>query len=276
MDWRSACGAALAALLVTPAAFAHGAFDTPGALWPGLLATLLLTGAWMLYGAGSLRRPPRTGHAMLFHGTALLAALTLFGPMDAWAEESLAAHMTQHMLLIVVIAPLWVLARPWPQWYASIGRRRLAGVGVLTELLRRPLLAATLHGAALWIWHAPRPYMVAVGNPWWHIAEHLCFLLSAGVFWWAVLRAAPGREPRALLALLFTLMHTGLLGALLTFAREPLYRDSYALADQQLAGLIMWVPCGLAYLLAAAWLGARWMRRLSRRTGVGTARRTLR
>jgi cytochrome c oxidase assembly factor CtaG len=203
----------------------------------------------------------------LFQAGVALAWLAMFGPLDEWAEDNAAWHMTQHMLLMLAIAPLWALARPLPQWRALFG----APIGRLWRLplrtVRRPLFAALLHGALIWLWHAPRPYRLALEQPWWHLVEHACFLFSAWLFWWAVLRAAPRRQGEALLALLFTSMHTGLLGALLTFARLPLYRDTGSFGDQQLAGLLMWVPGGVIYLGAACWCGQRWLRRLWLRRG---------
>lgn len=234
---------------------------------PALLTTLLLLAAWLAYVVGSRRVPAR--RAGLFHLTAMLALLVLVGPFDKWAATSAALHMVQHMLLMVVIAPLWVLARPLPQWRASVGgRARWLWIGAL-RAASMPLTMALIHGAMIWFWHAPRPYMLALDNPWWHALEHACFLFSAGLFWWAVLHPGAPARGRAMLALLFTLMHTGLLGALLTFATTPLYRDATDLSDQQLAGLIMWVPGGMIYLIAAGWCGHLWMRHLWRRAAHG-------
>lgn len=234
---------------------------------PALLTALLLVAAWLAYVAGGRRVAPR--RAGLFHLATTLALLALVGPFDAWAGTSAALHMAQHMVLMVVIAPLWVLARPLPQWRASVGERaRWLWIGAL-QGARRPLTMALIHGALIWFWHAPRPYMLAVDNPWWHMLEHAGFLVSAGLFWWAVLHPRAAARGRAMLALLLTLVHTGLLGALLTFARTPLYRDATDLYDQQLAGLIMWVPGGLAYLIAAVWCGHLWMRHLWRRAAHG-------
>jgi putative membrane protein len=233
---------------------------------PALLTGLLLIAAWLVYLTGCLRIAPRVGRAWLFHGAAALAALALLGPLDDWAKTGAALHMAQHMLLMGVIAPLWVLARPLPQWRAALGERmRWLWLWPLNAA-QRPLTMMAVHGAMIWFWHAPRPYMLAVDNPWWHAFEHACFLLSAGLFWWAVLRVSAANRGRAMLALLITLMHTGLLGALLTFAKAPLYGDASDLGDQQLAGLIMWVPGGLVYLLAAAYCGHIWMRQLWRRS----------
>jgi len=234
---------------------------------PALLTALVLIAMWIAYVTGCRRVPAR--RAWLFHVAATLALLALVGPFDAWAGTSAAWHMVQHMLLMVVIAPLWVLARPLPQWRASVGRRaRWLWIGAL-QAARMPLTMALIHGAMIWFWHAPRPYMLALDNPWWHALEHACFLVSAGLFWWAVLHPGAPARGRAMLALLFTLMHTGLLGALLTFAKTPLYRDATDLYDQQLAGLIMWVPGGLIYLIAAVWCGHLWMRHLWRRAAHG-------
>jgi len=106
-----------------------------------------------------------------------------------------------------------------------------------------------------------------VAHPWWHVVEHLLFIVSATLFWWAILRSSRLLVPWALLALLFTLMQTGLLGALLTFASEPLYGEARSLEDQQLAGLIMWVLGAVPYLLASGWLGWRWLLTMQRRIG---------
>lgn len=243
-------------------AHAHAAVD--GALMqrlPTILTALVLFAAWLTYLAGCRSIAPRANRAALFHFAATLALLALLGPLDAWPTSGAATHMVQHMLLMVVIAPLWVLARPLPQWRAALGERaRWLWLWPLNAA-RLPLTMTAVHGTMIWFWHAPGPYMLAVEDPWWHALEHACFLLSAGIFWWAVLRAGPPNRGRAMLALLITLMHTGLLGALLTFAKAPLYGDAIDLADQQLAGLIMWVPGGLSYLIAGVWCSLRWLRK---------------
>ena len=171
----------------------------------------------------------------------LLVVFSVFGPIDDWAETSTAWHMTQHMLFIIVIAPLWALARPLPQWRGVTGRfAQPLWTGIL-RAGRYPLLAL-LHGAVIWIWHTPKLYVLALDNLWWHAFEHACFLFTGWLFWWSVLRANPKQVPQALMAVLLTLMHTGLLGALLTFGSVSFYGEGRSVEDQQLAGLIMWVP----------------------------------
>lgn len=227
-----------------------------------LVGALLLTLFWLLYAAGSWRRPPPWNRSLCFHAASLLCVVAMFGPLDELAESSAAAHMTQHMLFIVVITPLWVLARPLPQ-IAAVGGTLLTLIWQpMLQFALHPVLAAWVQGAVIWFWHIPVFYLLALDNPWWHLIEHACFIVSAGLFWWAVLNSAHRNAPWALLALLLTLMHTGFLGAILTFAREPLYGEGRVLEDQQLAGLIMWVAGAIPYLIASVWIGSRWYRKI--------------
>lgn len=242
-------------------ASAHGGlFSGDSAHAPIWLTQAVFVVAWFGYAFGAGRVRPTFWRRLAFHGTMLVAGLALFGPFDEWAESSTAWHMVQHMLLILVVAPLGVMARPLAQWRAGLGTGADVLWRVSLQLTRYPMGCALLHAAALWIWHAPAPYMAAVLNTTWHVLEHASFLFSGWLFWWSVLKAGRQQALTAMLALLFTLMHTGLLGALLTFAREPLYwSESRELRDQQLAGLVMWVPGGMVYLLATVWAARRWL-----------------
>ncbi|SDS83190.1 Cytochrome c oxidase assembly factor CtaG [Halopseudomonas xinjiangensis] len=251
-----------------PLAWAHSPFAAaaderlPAWLTAGLLLVL-----WACYLRGCVRVWPGAGAVSLFHVGLALGGLAVLGPLDDWAETSTSAHMTQHMVFMVVVPPLFVLSRPLPQLSAGGARRLSALWNPLLRLTQRPMLTAYVHGFIVWFWHTPKFYMLAVEHPWWHAVEHLLFIVSAGLFWWAVLRSSRLLVPWALLALLFTLMHTGFLGALLTFAREPLYGEARSLEDQQLAGLIMWVLGAIPYLLGAGWLGWRWLLTMQRRIG---------
>jgi putative membrane protein len=240
---------------------AHGAlFSGPTSEAPIWLSPALYTLAWFGYAFGAGVRRPQPRRRLIFHATMLLTGLALFGPFDDMAAHSSAWHMVQHMLLIVVVAPLLVLARPLPQWRAAFGPLADALWRASARLTRRPMACALLHAAAIWFWHAPVPYMAAVMHTGLHVLEHACFLGTGWLFWWSVLRPGRAGVLPASMALLFTVMHTGLLGALLTFADTPLYwRESRELWDQQLAGLVMWIPGGLVYLLAAVWAAYRWL-----------------
>ena len=253
-------------LLCSSPAWAHNPITSDGPEQAAaLLSASLLLLFWGAYTLGAWRRPPGLSRGLLFHSGSLLCALAVLGPLDHWAKESTAAHMTQHMMLMVVVTPLWALSRPLPQMIAGAGRWAIWCVRPMLPLVRRPMLSAYLHAAAIWIWHTPVFYMVAVENPWWHAFEHVCFVATAGWVWWSIMTGSERRAPWALLALLFTLMHTGFLGALLTFAQNPLYDEARSLGDQQLAGLIMWVLGAIPYLGVSAWMGHRWYRQLQRR-----------
>jgi hypothetical protein len=142
-------------------------------------------------------------------------------------------------------------------------------LGRLGSGLSGPLCAATLHGLALWLWHAPALFEAAVDRHWVHVLEHVCFFGTALLFWRAVLGARTSRRAGpALVAAFATFMHSGLLSGLITLAPRPLYAGYVgrgtawgltALDDQQLAGLLMWVPLGLPYLAAGLWLAWRFI-----------------
>lgn len=258
------------ALLCPTLAGAHGLFEGGADLarWPVWLAAALWLLAWLTQVLGAARRPPTRGLAWLFHGAMLLGAAALFGPLDDWVARSTTWHMVQHMVLIIGVAPLLVLARPLPQWRAALGPALDPLWRRLHQLSRRPTACALLHALAIWGWHAPGPYLAALREPLWHVLEHASFLSTGWLFWWSVLR--PGRRSvlPAALALVFTVTHTGLLGALLTFAPVPLYAaESTHLWDQQLAGLVMWVPGGVVYLFAALGAASRWLEGMERGAG---------
>lgn len=245
-----------------------------------------LVASALLYALGVARLWRRAGRgrgigyaqlAMFVAGWVALA-LALLSPIETWGSYSFSAHMIQHELLMAVGAPLMVLSRPlaaWT-WALSADGRRGAGRGVrqpafaaLWRFLTAPLPAWCLHAVALWAWHAPAMFNAALVNDAAHTLQHTCFLVTALFYWWTVLgrdaRIAPGVP---ILSLLTTMIHTGLLSALITFApavwypayltRAPLLGLD-PLVDQQLGGLIMWVPAGAAYMLAALALALRWL-----------------
>lgn len=261
MHLTRALAAAVLLLTAAPAVAHDNAFTGDGAHAPIWASQALFAAAWLGYLAGAVRRRPEPLRRAFFHTSMLVAGVALFGPFDDMAGSSTAWHMVQHMLLIVVVAPLAVLARPLPQWRACAGPAVDTVWRGIHKATRRPMACALLHAAAIWIWHAPTPYMAAVLSNGWHVLEHASFLFTGWLFWWSVLRPGRAGALQATLALLFTVMHTGLLGALLTFSPVVLYAgESRELWDQQLAGLVMWIPGGAVYLLAAAGVGYGWLR----------------
>jgi len=261
--WGLRCGLPVGLLLCwTVPALAHDPFGAgqPDRL-PLLAGAVLMAAAWLLYLRGARLRPPSPGARFAFNAGMAIAVLAVFGPLDEWAESSTAMHMIQHMAFMVLIAPLWALAGPLPQWRAALGGRGRPLWRALMRAGRLPAATATVHGAMVWVWHVPALYLLALEDPWWHMVEHACFLFTAWLFWWAALRAARAGVGAALVAVTVTLMHTGLLGALMTFATVSFYGPERSVADQQLAGLIMWVPGSLFYLAGAGWMTWRWLER---------------
>ena len=191
------------------------------------------------------RRPWR------FAASAAALFIALIWPLDVLSELSFAAHMAQHMLLIGVAAPLLVLSRPSLRFLRGNSRAALFS---RTSAPR----AFAFHAAAIWLGHAPLVIAWTLAYRWAHILEHAALLGTAMLFWWALCRRGRAGYGEAALWTLATMIHTGILGALLTFAPRVLY-PGYALDDQQLAGLVMWVPGGACYLVAGLAFAAAWL-----------------
>ncbi|MGN9779140.1 cytochrome c oxidase assembly protein [Micromonospora sp. H33] len=196
------------------------------------------------------------------------------GPAHQLAESSLAGHMAQHMLLLLVAGPLLAagaaglplsLATPLPVRRLLARCRAVPPVRRLRRSTAYALLAGGGQAAVLWFWHLPGPYTAAVDRPAVHAVEHLCFVATAWLFWAPVVGASRHRTPApvAVLLLVGTMLPASALGAVLTFAPEPIYpvRVFHAdpLADQQLAGLLMWAPMDLVVLVAALTVFMRWL-----------------
>lgn len=178
---------------------------------------------------------------------AIAVLLGLFlSPLCALTVALFSARTAHHVLLVAVAAPLLALAFAdrWPS-ARGIPLAWLAGI----------------HAGVLWFWHLPQAYEWGISHalPYWTMQASL--LASAFLLWRGILSARTGTGP-AMLALFATVVQTGMLGALLTFAQSPLYAPHFQttlpfglspLDDQQLAGLIMWVPAALPYLAAALW-----------------------
>jgi len=243
---------------------------------------LPLAAALLLYAIGLARlwRRAERGRAGLRRGTLLFVAgwLSLAGalmsPLHEGGERSFALHMIEHELIMLVAALLLVAARPGAAllWAFPAGARRwLGGAGrwPIWPILTGPFVATAIQSAVMIGWHAPVLFDLALESEGWHIVQHLCFVAASLLFWWAMLHGSPGRGGRmvAALCLFVTSMVGGGLGALMALSNSPWYGPYAALGltpegltpaeDQQLAGLIMWVPGGLYHLAAALWFLAR-------------------
>ncbi len=243
---------------------------------PGVLVPILLSAVLYARGARRSRGVSRLRALCFWAGLAVLA-LALMSPLHPMGEALFSAHMAQHEILMLVAAPLLALSRPlvpflWGvplEWRRAIGSwSKRSAVQRAWHHLTTPLSAWCAHAAALWIWHAPALFQATLRSDLAHTAQHLSFLLSALLFWWSLFRVR-GNYGMAVVYVFTTAIHTGALGALLTFAPMVLY-PAYsataplwgltALADQQIGGLIMWVPAGVLYTAAGLALFAAWLR----------------
>ena len=256
----------------------------------------LLALSLLLYVLGLRRLWPRSRQsrgllarqAAGFGGGWLALGLALASPLDSAGSFSFAAHMVQHEFLMIVAAPMLVLGRPLGIWVWSLPaawRRRTGSatrnpaVSAAWDALTRPLNAWLLHFAALWMWHVPATFQAGLASNGVHALQHASFLFSALLFWWAVLRRQGTHGRGAAIVYLFTtMMHTGALGAMFTMSESiwyPYYGSKAQafgltpLEDQQLGGLIMWIPGGLAYVAAGLVLCARWLGRSPEGVGAG-------
>lgn len=247
---------------------------------------LPLGAAALAYAAGLSRLWRRVGfrrgvppwRAAAFAGGWLILAAALSPPFEALSRHAFWAHMVGHELLVAAAAPLLALSRPlavlaWalpPPWRrpTTVGFR-LSGAAAAGRRLAAPATATVLHGGTLWLWHAPRLFEAALVSPFVHGLEHGTFLATALLFWGALFENARRRRGTgsgvAALCLFVTSLHTGLLGALLVVSPRLWYpaqsagQGLSALEDQQLAGLVMWVPGGLVYAGAALALLGLWI-----------------
>ncbi|MBV8701085.1 MAG: cytochrome c oxidase assembly protein [Bradyrhizobium sp.] len=291
----------LLALLAQPA-WGHGISDVdPGSLWsydPWLLTPLYLVGIGFYAGTQRLWQNAGAGRGVSFRQVAafwtgwLIVALAVTSPLHWLGERLFTAHMIEHELLMLVAAPLMAFARIngpllWslpPSFRPAAGRvlsfTPLAGAWALAS---HPLSATILHGAALWVWHAPPLYAWALASPVVHRLQHVSFFATALLFWWVLLhgrgrgRSMRVRDGIAIACLFVTVLHSGVLGALLTLSTRIWIPGQDALAgafglspleDQQLAGILMWVPMGTLYTAAALFFAYRWLTRMDARVSV--------
>lgn len=223
--------------------------------------------------SGSPTRPAALAGALVALGAALV------WPLERYAHDLLLAHMLQHLVLLLVAAPLLVLADPLPVVLAALpgGARRRAGelwrVGLRVGRRSGGILAVALaHVVVVSAWHLPAAYEAAVRSPLLHVAEHASFLAVGVLTWWTVLDRRPGREAApvvaALAGVVVVAVSGGLLGLLMMFSTTPWY-PAYAwrgggllgpLGDQQAAGAAMWAAGGPVYLLAVVLLLVRLLR----------------
>jgi len=279
-------------LLACGSIFAHG--DHPHdadellAAWsfdPVVVILLITSGTIYTLGVYKLWTESGTGSAISVRGALCYAlgwlslVVALVSPVHKWGEVLFSAHMTQHEILMLISAPLIVLGRPliaamWAMprgWRLSVGSAvRNDAIGRTWEFFTGPTVAFILHGLALWEWHIPVLFQATLESDVVHTLQHASFLGSALLFWWAIIYGKRGVASygAGVLYLFVTSIHSGILGAFLTFTKRlwyPIYAPTAAewgltpIEDQQLGGLIMWVPAGIVYIVAALFMFAAWI-----------------
>jgi putative membrane protein len=287
---------------VIPLTLAHGSPHLAAEWWrhwtfEPVTAALLLLSAFM-YAAGLATLWRRAGRdrgirmweAAAFYAGLLSLALALLSPL-AWISEMLfSAHMTQHEVLMLISAPLLVIGRPLQvvHWSLPARGRELTGRWTRTRALSRswrgltgPAAAFGLHAAALWSWHIPVLFETALRHPTVHGLQHASFLITAALFWWGMMHGRYGRAGygAGVLYVFLTAVHSSILGALLAVATSVWYPANSAAAprlgvtaieDQHLAGLLMWVPSGVVFIVFGLALFAAWLGESERRTRLGS------
>jgi putative membrane protein len=266
-------------------------WNEPWSCEPAIVIPLCaLTGVYIV---GAVRRANferlRWRHASFAAGWTTLA-LALTSPIHELGEQLFSAHMLQHEIMILLSAPLISAAQPGATclWAFAPPHRPAIGAWVQraeqsppVRFVTVPLNAWILEAAALWLWHIPFLYQATLQSDWIHAAQHLSFFVTAVLFWSALYGV--GRSAMsfgtATLYVFGAAVHCSALGALLTFSSVlwyPAYAHTTAiwgltpLQDQQLGGVIMWVPSGVVFIVVALALMARWLSESDRRVRLGS------
>ncbi|MDR9805726.1 cytochrome c oxidase assembly protein [Rhizobium hidalgonense] len=278
---------ALALTITTAgAAFAHGAEAHPASYgWtfdPWVVVPLCTLAAMFAIGACRLLWRVSPGRAkpllriVCYFAGLLALTVALVSPIHWLGEHLFTFHMVEHEIVMAIAAPLLVLSRPAAMCVWSLPRfaRRWTAqafnaspVRGLWSRFTGGVTATVVHAVAIWTWHVPMLLDVSVTNIAMHRLQHLSFFITALLFWWAVI----WRSERGAAAwhLFVTMMHTSVLGALIALSPRVLYVAQTAsapewgltpLEDQQMAGMLMWIPAGTVYAGAAIFLLSMWIR----------------
>jgi len=271
-------------------ASAHTGHAEPALHWNfEAWVVITLTLASLAYARGWRRMRGRAigrTEAWCFAGGILSLILALQSPLDPLGEDLFSAHMAQHLMLMLVAAPLFVRARPlivflWAmpramrRWF---GRWWSRGADRVFAVLTSPVSIWLWFCGLFAFWHIPGPYGWALRHEPVHVLEHLCFFVSAFAFWSLVIEPSGRRRLGYGATLMFVAtaaVLSGLPGALMVLTARPFYPMHAAgaarwglslIEDQQLAGLIMWIPAGFAYVVAILVLFVAWLRAAERRS----------
>ncbi len=273
---------AIVALAVATAASAHGGehgehvgwtFDPWVTVPLAVLLLVFLVGRERL-GRRSTKSPPGP---WAFLGGWTVLTLSLVSPLHQGGEQSFTLHMIEHELIMLVATLLlaashsggilaWGLPAPARRW---LGGSWKAPLSTLWRRLTDPITATVVQSIVMWAWHAPALFDRALDSRGWHIAQHMSFIIASLLFWSAMLNPRRGGYLLSAACLFVTSLVEGALGALMALSQSPWYAAYAAMGmsgigvdpttDQQLAGLVMWIPGGAVHGAAAVWLLYRWL-----------------
>jgi putative membrane protein len=254
-----------------------GPFQPDWSLHPSVLLGTGLLGALYAYGIGPWRRarglpPAEPWRIACFAGSLLVLLGSLNGPIHDLSDYYLfSVHMAQHLLLTLVFPPLFILGLPG--WLVE-PLLRPAPVRAVARVLTHPLVAAGLFTVTIAMWHLSSWYDLMMRDHEVHIATHLMFMVTATLLWWPVMSPVPEILPRlgyglGMLYLFLVGIPMQIVAALIALSKDVLY-PWYSVAprtwglspldDQQLGGLLMWVPANLYLFLAMGVLFLIWAR----------------
>lgn len=256
----------------------------PEVMIPVLLAGIFFTRGWKLLSGNKRNKASEKWRFAAYWSGLLVLLLALTSPIDVLSGQLFAMHMFQHLLLVKVAPSLLLLANPFPYllWGLPKSLRTASGRWLRPEAPFRRGLDVLARPNAVWFgfviffigWHDPNAYNAALQYAWVHDIEHLSFFLTAVLFWWQVIPAAPRLRrpmpPGLQIAYLGSLIPINMLtGIAFTFSQAPVY--SYYISvprlwglsvmqDQMLAGAILWIPGSMMYLVGVLILVARSLR----------------
>ena len=276
------CLAALSAMLISSSAFAHVGAHAEAAGWDswfadpavaialGLMAALYVGGLIRMLSRPAERWPVSKRRVAAFACGLGVIGFALLSPIDAIAEKLFSVHMAQHLLLVLVAAPLIAVSNAhlvYLRLFPLRGRRWIgrAVAGIPGVKAARSQAGAWIACAAfvgsLWFWHAPATYDWAIANNWGHASEHLVLLATSTAFWRVVVTSGERRLSPGMMILMVSLVgiQGSFLAALITFAPRHLYAAYAAnsIDDQAFGGVLMCIPASFLYLGSTIWALSR-------------------
>lgn len=280
----------------------HGYYDGPFFLaWtfdPFVTTGLIAAGgaywwAWRRVQESNGPVPPNWW-AWAYAGGIASLAFSLLGPLESYNEQLFSLHMSQHLVIMQISAPLLLLGRPVQLLLRALPTRKTktavgfmygrSNVRYAIIAITGPVIVFLLFNVNLGIWHFPNLYEAALNNDWIHHTQHLLFAGFSLLYWWVIIDPVPRHhklpEGWAIGSIFLSMMIGSGIGAILTLAGDviyPFYGEATnqwgwsPLLDQQVGGLIMWVGSFLLYAGVGIYLAAKFLQRDEENADVAVA-----